>query len=151
MVPRAVDQLEARLGNQRVVNPAVGRFHDPVAGAPHDERRDRDAAQPALELGIVHVRAPAVEAEGFPVASTDDELVIGQSIQVGRPGRGIVPASPMDLLRRGIEDVEMAGVSRSLTLMPNASTSTSPSSRWRHLTASSAASQPPNDKPINVT
>src|SRR4029077_8884383 len=77
MMTGALDQLETRAGDQLAVGAPVRRLHDAVAGAPHDERRHRDAAQPAPELRIVHVRIPAVETERVPVAGADDELVIG--------------------------------------------------------------------------
>src|ERR671932_2513976 len=52
MVSRLGNELEACAGDQGAVGPPVGRLHDAVAGAPEHERRPRDAAQPALELGV---------------------------------------------------------------------------------------------------
>src|SRR5206468_12530567 len=75
MMPRRLDDLEARARNQGAVAASVRRLHDPVPGAPQHERRDRDPTQPALELRVVHIRMPAVEAERVPVAGVDDQLV----------------------------------------------------------------------------
>src|ERR671922_510138 len=59
MVSRLGNEFEACAGDQGAIGPSVGRLHDPVAGAPEHEGRDRDAAQPALQLRIVHVGMPA--------------------------------------------------------------------------------------------
>src|SRR5262250_2154125 len=106
MMPGALDQLEARGRDQARVRAPVRRLHDAVAGAPHDERRHGDAREPALELRIVHVRIPAVEAERLPVPRADHELLVGQHVEIGRPGRRIVPAPALHFLRRRVEDVE---------------------------------------------
>src|SRR2546427_821856 len=62
--------------------------------------------EPALELGIVHIRMPAVEAERFPVPGAHDQLVVREGVEVGRPFPGIVPAPPLHFQGRGVEDVE---------------------------------------------
>src|SRR4029450_10154478 len=68
MMPGPLDHLEARAGNELAVGPPVRRLHDAVAGAPQDQRRNRDAPQPPLALGIVHIRMPAVDAGRAPGA-----------------------------------------------------------------------------------
>ena len=67
VVPGRVDQLEARLRDERTERTTVGRRHDPVARAPQDERGDGDPAEPPREVRVVHVRIPRVEAERLTV------------------------------------------------------------------------------------
>src|SRR3989441_10069156 len=106
MMPRPLDQLEPRVGDQLAISPSIRRLDDTVAGAPQHERRHPDAAEPALELGVVHIRMPPVEAERLPVPGANDQLVVRERVEVGRPLSGIVPAAPLHFLRRGVEDVE---------------------------------------------
>src|SRR5262245_61290306 len=106
VVAGALDEHEARAGNQGAVGLTVRGLDDPVARAPEHERRHRDAAEPALELGIVHVRLPAVEGQRVPVPGANDQLVVRQRVVVRRPFRRVVPAPPLHLLRRRVEDVQ---------------------------------------------
>src|SRR5206468_3206644 len=51
----ALDGLEAGAGDRRTIGAPVGFREDTIGGAPQEERRNPDAVQPALELGVVHV------------------------------------------------------------------------------------------------
>ena len=96
-------------GMQLGVGAAIGRRHEAVAGPPHHQRRHADAAEPPLELGVVHVGVPAIETERIPVAGPQDELLVRHRVVVGRPSRRIVPRPAAHLGRRGVEDVEDVG------------------------------------------
>src|SRR2546425_9688415 len=106
MVPRPLDDLEARVGDQVAIGPSVRRLHDAVARPPQHEGRHRDAAEQALDLGIIQIRMPAVETERFPVPGAHDQLVVREGVEVGRPFAEIVPAPPLHFQGRGVEDVE---------------------------------------------
>src|SRR5690348_15921084 len=71
-VPSILDRLEARAGNRGAERAAVALAQDAVLPAPEKERRDADAVQPALELGVVHVGLPGEARERFAVARGRD-------------------------------------------------------------------------------
>src|SRR5271154_5167968 len=112
------------------------------AGDAVDERRS------LLDLGMGAGMFDQLEARdrdhsgiGAPDIALKSGANVSGSCQLRRR------TSSGDLLKMS----RMSGVSRSLILMPTGSTRTSLSSRWLHAAATSAASQPPNEKPIKLT
>ena len=100
-----LDHLEARARDQPAVGEPVIGGHHPVARAPQHQRRHPDPAEPVLELRVVHVGVPGIEAQRLPVARVDDQLLVAHRIVIGRLRR-VVPAAAADLGRVGVEDVE---------------------------------------------
>jgi hypothetical protein len=52
---------------------------------------------------------PAVETQRLPVPGADHQLVVRHSVEVRRPLARIMPAPPLHLLGRGVEDVQDVG------------------------------------------
>src|SRR5215469_13032907 len=114
-MPRVHDDLKPSAADQIGISPAVCRGHYSVAGAPQHQCRHRNTVQPVLELRVVHMRPPGVEAERIPVAGEEDHFVIAHRVvysrlpaetpAAGRPARRIMPAASVQLLWRGVEEM----------------------------------------------
>src|SRR5207244_1754365 len=76
MMPGALDQFEARAGDQSAVRTPVIGGDDPVAFAPQQQARHLDPPEPARQLRIVHVRVPGVSAKRLAIAGVHDESLV---------------------------------------------------------------------------
>src|SRR5215469_5019112 len=109
MVAGCLDQLKTRPGNEGAVGATIVWLHDPVAGAPQHEGRNRDTRQPAPELGIVQVGIPGVETERVAIAGMAHQRIVLHGVVVRRPAPRIVPAPAPYLRGSGVEHVEDVG------------------------------------------
>ena len=58
-MPAPLHHHKPRIRQPLVPQPGIGWRHDPVVAAPDDERRQFDAVQPLLKIGIEPARLPA--------------------------------------------------------------------------------------------
>jgi hypothetical protein len=70
------DDLDLRARDEPAVGAAVIGRDDAVLGAPQYQGWHRDPAQPVLQLRVVHVRAPGIEAQRIPIAREHHHLVV---------------------------------------------------------------------------
>ena len=65
------------IGQQRGVTADVVGGDQPVMRAAQEQRRAGDAMQPVRQLGIVQIRLPGEQREGFAVAQHDAQFLVG--------------------------------------------------------------------------
>src|SRR5262245_66115219 len=117
-VAGALDRLEARTRNGRAIRMPIILVEDVVVGAPQEQRRNSDAMQARLELGIVHVRRPAQSRGGFPIARHGERFGVVQVFGVVPAPARIEISKRVELIRRERQVAGMSGVSGSAALVP---------------------------------
>jgi hypothetical protein len=105
-VPAVLDDLHRRVGYPLGVDVAVLDGHHAVVVGPQHERRRCDTVQPALELGVVEVRRPAVARQaGLVAVGGEDEVHVGLGREHAGRLLGVLEERRDELLGRHEEDV----------------------------------------------
>ena len=98
IVPCPGDERKLGTRNEFAIGAAIGRRHDAVVLAPHEQSGDAHAMKPPFQLAIVQARVPAQAGKGFVVAGDDGELALWHCREIALALFRVEPLSPAALL-----------------------------------------------------